>query len=444
MDKALKRVAFYTLGCKVNQYDSEAMQEQFVRNGYRVVDFDQNAEVYVINTCTVTNVGDRKSRQTIRRAHRRNPHAIIAVVGCYAQRAAEEVLTIPGVQVALGTKNRLKLVEYVEQAEATGVSINGVEDIMKVHAFEETPIESYDGKTRAILKIQEGCSQFCAYCIIPYARGPVRSRNPKSVKQEVERLAAAGFQEVVLTGIHIASYGKDLHGVDLLDLLQDIHEIPALKRIRLGSVEPTLLTEAFIGSVTALPKICRHYHVSLQSGCDETLGRMNRKYTTQQYGSILGRLKSAIPEVSVTTDIMVGFPGETDAEFAQTLAFVEQMAFSKIHVFQFSPREGTPAATFQGQVSTSVKEARSHALIELGHSLEQRFMKGFLGRPAEVLFEEGSTEYSGFMEGYTDHYIKVAVPGDTKLEGTIQTVLLTDIAKDSMKGHILKAKSMGE
>jgi threonylcarbamoyladenosine tRNA methylthiotransferase MtaB len=432
----LKRVAFYTLGCKTNQYDTEAMQEQFVKKGYRVVDFQEDSDVYVVNTCTVTHLGDRKSRQMIRKAHRQNPNAVIAVAGCYVQQAAEEILTIPGVRVALGTKNRNRIVEYVEMAETTESVINGVEDIMKIREFEDTPIEAYDGKTRAVLKIQEGCSQYCAYCIIPYVRGPIRSRKPESVRQEVERLAAAGFKEIVLTGIHIASYGKDLKDTNLLALLQDIHDIPGIERIRIGSIEPTLLTEEFVRAARDLPKVCRHYHISLQSGCDATLKRMNRRYTTEQYREIVDRLRREIPEAAVTTDIMVGFPGETGEEFADTYAFTEAIAFSKIHVFQYSPRQGTPAASFADQIPSDVKEQRSRKLIALGQRLEQDFMDRFLGKEVTVLFEDESADRKGYYEGHTDHYIRVIAAGRPELEGRLMPVLAEEPGEGCLVGRI--------
>lgn len=436
MNPASKRAAFFTLGCKVNQYDTEAMQELFRQRGYRIVGFEEPAEVYVINTCTVTQAGDRKSRQIIRRAHRTSPHGVIAVTGCYAQRAADAVLRLPGVSVALGTQHRHKIVDYVERAAHTGVSINGVEDIMEVRTFEETPITAYEGKTRAVLKIQEGCSQFCAYCIIPYARGPVRSRDPQQVRQEVVRLAAAGYPEVVLTGIHIASYGKDLAQRDLLSLLQDIHETEGLIRIRLGSVEPTLLTDAFVQGIQALPKVCPHFHVSLQSGCDATLRRMNRKYTTQEYRTILERLRSHLTDAAVTTDMMTGFPGETEDEFEQTLAFVREMAFSKIHVFSYSPREGTPAARFPDQVPAPVKEMRSQRLSKLASVLEAAYQSRFLGRTETVLFEGEWDGCSGWLEGHTAHYIPVAAPGPPSLEGRFGKVLLERVENGRMLGRI--------
>jgi threonylcarbamoyladenosine tRNA methylthiotransferase MtaB len=432
-----KRVAFYTLGCKTNQYDTEAMQEQFVRNGYQVVGFQENSDVYVVNTCTVTNLGDRKSRQMIRKAHRTNPNAVIAVVGCYAQQAAEEVLSIPGVKVAVGTKNRNRIVEYVEMAEATKSSINVVEDIMKVQEFEDTPIEAFDGKTRAVLKIQEGCSQFCSYCIIPYARGPIRSRELKSVMEEVQRLADAGFQEVVLTGIHIASYGKDLKTTDLLELLKSIHKVEGIQRIRLGSIEPTLLSDEFVRTVRELPKVCRHYHISLQSGCDATLKRMNRKYSTAHYREIVERLRREIPETAVTTDIMVGFPGETHDEFSESYDFAETIGFSKIHVFQYSPRAGTPAASFANQVPAECKEQRSRMLIDLGHQLERAFIKQFIGREVAVLFEEEHPDWEGFYEGYSGQYVRVMVKGDSELEGKLLPVLIKEIDEDRLMGQVI-------
>ncbi|NLB40669.1 MAG: tRNA (N(6)-L-threonylcarbamoyladenosine(37)-C(2))-methylthiotransferase MtaB [Clostridiales bacterium] len=433
-----KRAAFYTLGCKTNQYDTEAMQEQFEKEGYQIVDFQEESDVYVVNTCTVTNLGDRKSRQIIRKAHRTNPNGIIAVVGCYAQQAAEEVLSIEGVKLAVGTKNRSKIVEYVEMIEATGDTINAVEDIMKIQEFEDTSITTFSGKTRGVLKIQEGCNQFCSYCIIPYARGPIRSRQPNSVLAEVQRLADNGFREIVLTGIHIASYGKDLQITSLLELLQDIHKVEGIQRIRLGSLEPNLLTKEFVSVVKDMNKVCRHYHISLQSGCDATLKRMHRRYTTDGFREIVNGLRSAIPNVAVTTDIMVGFPGETDEEFAQTLKFVEDIAFSKIHVFPYSPRKGTPAASYENQVPSEIKDKRSRELIALGNKLEQSFMEGFIDKQVEVLFEEEHPEWEAYYEGYTDEYIRVAVPDDgQQLEGKLLPVLIKEVGKHGLVGGII-------
>lgn len=315
---------------------------------------------------------------------------------------------------------------------------------MKVREFEDTPIEAYDGKTRAVLKIQEGCSQYCAYCIIPYARGPIRSRKPESVRQEVERLAAAGFKEIVLTGIHIASYGKDLKDTNLLALLQDIHKVQGIERIRIGSIEPTLLTEEFVRTVKDLPKVCRHYHISLQSGCDATLKRMNRRYTTTQYREIVDRLRSEIPEAAVTTDIMVGFPAETEEEFADTYSFTEAIAFSKIHVFQYSPRQGTPAAAFEHQVPAADKEHRSRELIALGHQLERAFMDRFVGKEVAVLFEDESADKKGYYEGHTDHYIRVIAPGGPELEGRLLPVLIERPGDSCLVGRIAGREQKNE
>ncbi len=436
----LKRVAFYTLGCKTNQYDTEAMQEQFRKHGYTIVDFESDADVYIINTCTVTSLSDRKSRQMIRKAHRTNPDAIIAVVGCYAQRASGEVLDIPGVSVVLGTNDRMNIVDYVEKAHRDRQAVNAVGDIMRVRDFEETPIDFYEGRTRAILKIQEGCNQFCSYCIIPYARGPIRSRKPDSVKAEVERLAHKGFKEIVLTGIHIASYGKDLvNRTELLELLKLIHDVPGIERIRLGSLEPNLLTEDFISAVRALPRVCQHYHISLQSGCDATLRRMHRRYTTRQYREIVDRLRAAMPDVAITTDILTGFPGETEEEFEATLDFVRSIGFSRMHVFQYSPRQGTPAAEYPDQVPAEVKELRSKRLIRLGQEMEAAYLERFAGRVETVLFEKESAEKEGYFEGYTEHYIRVLAPAAGDIVNCLYPVRVDEVIGTYLEGTIVSA-----
>jgi threonylcarbamoyladenosine tRNA methylthiotransferase MtaB len=442
MENPLERkVAFYTLGCKVNQYDSQAMMEQFIDKGYSIVDFAQKAHVYVINTCTVTSLADRKSRQMIRKAHERNPNAVVAVVGCYAQRAPDHVLKIPGVKLVLGTQDRKHIVELVEKTQVMENPINNVKDIMDVYEFEETPIKTYEGRTRAILKIQEGCNRFCAYCTIPYARGPVRSRLPQEVLKETKRLVNAGFKEIVLTGIHLTSYGIDLGGVDLLSILKDIHPIEGLERIRLGSLEPNYITTEFIKAVKTLPKVCPHYHISLQSGSDGVLKRMNRKYTTQQYKDIVNQLRRYIPDVAITTDIMVGFPGETEKEFQETLEFVETVEFSRLHVFKYSPRQGTPAAKFPNPISSKIKESRSQQLIALGHEMAQKYMATFINKEVEVYFEEGSKQQAQSYEGYTEHYIKVVAnsPGDIK--GQILRVRAETIEEGHMVGKLLKQYS---
>ena len=339
-----KKVAFLTLGCKVNQYETEAMTELFLKNDYDIVSSDEFADVYVINTCTVTNLSDKKSRQFIRRSRNKNSEAVIAVVGCYSQVSPEEISKIEEVDIILGTDNRNKLVEICEDFMKDKNKVNLVSDIMKVREFEELRIDDVEGKTRAFLKVQDGCNQYCSYCIIPYARGSIRSRKIDSIVREVKRLAQSGFKEVVLTGIHIASYGKDLGDERLIDLIEAIHETEGLERIRLGSLEPTLITDDFMKRLSSLKKVCNHFHLSLQSGSDTVLQRMNRKYTTDEYKSIVGTIRQYMSDVAFTTDIIVGFPEETEQEFLETCEFVKTIGFSKVHVFQYSPRKGTPAA----------------------------------------------------------------------------------------------------
>ncbi|MFU0799703.1 MAG: tRNA (N(6)-L-threonylcarbamoyladenosine(37)-C(2))-methylthiotransferase MtaB [Xylanivirga thermophila] len=433
-----KKVAFYTLGCKVNQYDTQAMLEQFKKNGYEIVDFDEYADIYVINTCTVTNLGDRKSRQMIRKAHKQNTEAIVVAAGCYAQTAPGEIISIPGVKLVIGNKDRSSIVELVEQAQSSSSPINVVDNIMNTTSFENMQIEKYEQHSRAVLKVQEGCNQFCTYCIIPYARGPIRSRNPEDVYEQVKTLVDNGFKEVVLTGIHIASYGKDLEHTDLLELIEDIHNIDGLLRIRLGSLEPTFLTFEVIQRLSKLPKVCPHYHISLQSGSDKTLKRMKRHYTTGQYAKVVDELRGNIPDVAVTTDIMVGFPGETEEEFKETLDFVDRIAFSKIHVFKYSPRRGTPAANFPDQVPAYLKEDRSRELIYRGSKLEEHYMERFLGKTYDVLFEQQSKDSPAFFEGYTGHYIKVLAPCSENIHGEIRPVLLEQIQDEHILGRIQK------
>lgn len=431
-----RKVAFYTLGCKVNQYDTHAMMEQFLDAGYEIVDFEDFAHVYIVNTCTVTNMSDRKSRQMLRRAHRTNPEAIIGAVGCYAQRVADELLTIPGIKLVLGNRDRHNIVDYIERIEKTGIPINGVADVMKEGVFEETPISSYSERTRAVIKVQEGCNQFCTYCIIPYARGPIRSRSLEDIVAEVKRLADAGYREIVLTGIHITSYGRDTGDVDLITLIEDIHDIEGIERIRLGSLEPNYIDSEFIKRICNLPKMCPHYHISLQSGSDSTLKRMGRRYTSSEYRDIVKNLRKANPDVSITTDVMVGFPGETDSEFNETYDFVEDISFSKIHVFQYSPREGTPAANFPDQVQSKVKAARSEKLIELGKRLEEQFMNKFLGREEKVLFEQLTTGSRDMYEGYTENYIKVTASSQSDIQNQIVPTLLERVKGESIIGSI--------
>jgi threonylcarbamoyladenosine tRNA methylthiotransferase MtaB len=433
----MRKVAFYTLGCKVNQYETEALTGLFEKEGYETVDFEEKADVYVINTCTVTNLSDRKSRQMIRRAKKGNEDAIVVVVGCYAQTAPEEVSEIPGVNLVVGTKERGKILEYIREIETGRVSrMNRVGNIMSTFEFEDLKVDTYKERTRAFLKIQEGCSQFCAYCIIPYARGPIRSRSPEHVLEEVKNLVQGGFKEVVLTGIHVASYGKDIKNTSLLDMIERVYEIQGIERIRLGSIEPTTITPEFVETVKGLKKLCPHYHISLQSGCDATLERMNRKYTTSGYKAAVNALRDSIPDVAITTDVMVGFPGETEEEFEATFRFLDEISFFQMHVFKYSPRKGTPAATFPEQVAHGKKDERSDRLLVLSQKKLLEFHQGFLGRCLPVLFEQEVAGKPGIMEGLTPNYIRVLCSGNESLKGNIHSVILEKVEEDYVLGRL--------
>lgn len=434
----MERVAFATLGCKVNQYETEAMIELFKKSGYEIVDFDEPADVYVINTCTVTSFGDKKSRQMIRKARHKNQDAIVAVAGCYSQVAPDKVMKIPGVNVVIGTSDRSKIVEFIEEYKKSKTAVKHVENIMNVRSFEELDIDEYRGRTRAFIKIQDGCNRFCSYCLIPYARGPIRSRRPEKVMDQVKRLADSGFKEIILSGIHVASYGMDLCGVNLVDIIECIQEIDGIERIRLGSVEPTFFSDDVIERLKDKSKLCRHFHLSLQSGCNETLKRMNRHYTTSQYEMIVDKLREAFTGVSITTDIIVGFPGETDDEFNKTYAFLEKLKLSKTHVFKYSPREGTPAAKYKNQVPPEVKEERSNMLLALNLVNEKRFIEQFIGSNLNVLFEQEVKEMDGFIEGYTDNYINVKVKSGEDAIGSILNCMLTENMGEYAYGKIIK------
>lgn len=432
-----KRVAIFTLGCKTNQYESEAMASIFRRHGYESVDFNDIADVYVINTCTVTHLGDRKSRQMIRRAVKTNPDAIVAVTGCYAQTSPGEVLAIPGVDVVIGTRDRDKIVELLEEAVKSPVPLNAVKDIMASRSFEELSVMDYENRTRAFVKIQEGCSNFCSYCIIPYARGPLRSREPGSVLAEVERLVAEGFSEIVLTGIHIGAYGTGLDTkTDLADLVVQIAMTPGLKRLRLGSVEPLDITPRLIRAVAEIRTVCRHLHIPLQSGDDETLRRMNRKYNTFEFSRLVGAIKGQVPEIAVTTDVIVGFPGETDEAFENTYEFIKDMGFSKTHVFKYSPRKGTPAARFPDQVTAELKDIRSKRLIALDMENQKKFAGEFIGKTMEVLVEQMTDNEKDLWEGLTDNYIKVLLKSNENLRGEIVDVRMVKRQGTNLLGRM--------
>jgi threonylcarbamoyladenosine tRNA methylthiotransferase MtaB len=439
-----KTVALFTLGCKVNQYETEAVSEIFEKEGYEVIDFQEKADVYVINTCTVTNLSDRKSRQIIKRAKKTNEDAIVIVMGCYAQTAPQEVESIPGVNLVMGTKERGRIIDYINEIKAnSNDTINAVSNIMLSRDFEELNIESYKERTRAFLKIQEGCNQFCSYCIIPYARGPIRSRSPEGIIKEVKKLATYGFKEVVLTGIHLASYGKDINSfqdkernITILDIIKMIHEIEGIERIRLGSLEPSTITEEFVNEAGQLRKLCPHYHISLQSGCDETLKRMNRRYNTDYFRWAVKHLRDNIKDVAITTDVMVGFPGETEEEFQKTYGFLKKINFSDMHVFKFSPRKGTHAATYKDQVTYEKKEERSNLVLSLAKENAFRFNKSFLGRTMPVLIEKETNKDSDLFEGHTANYIKVLCEGKENLRGKIAAVILEKAEDDYILGHI--------
>jgi threonylcarbamoyladenosine tRNA methylthiotransferase MtaB len=431
------KVSFSTLGCRVNQYETEAMAEKFIIEGYEIVNFNEFADVYVINTCTVTNMGDKKSRQMIGRARRQNENAIIAVVGCYSQISPEKVAKIPGVDIVLGNRNKGEIVYWVNRAKEEKKQIIQVKDLIKYKKFENLNIEEYVDKTRAFLKIQDGCNRFCSYCLIPFARGAVCSKNPEIVLKEVTQLSQHGFKEIILSGIHIASYGNDL-GEDwnLVRILEEIDKIPGIERVRIGSIDPQFFTEGVVEKISNLKKLCPHFHLSLQSGCDKTLNRMNRRYTTLEYKNIVEDLRKNIKDVSITTDVIVGFPGETEEEFEETYNFLKDIKLSKMHIFKYSPRKGTKAANMKNQVNGNVKEERSKKLIELDIKLEKCFMSKFIGREMPVLYEQEYSKIKGNYEGYTPNYIKVVSPYLKDISGNIMNTKLSEIKEEIIFGNI--------
>lgn len=428
------KVAFYTLGCKVNQYETEAMLEMFEKKGYEKVESEEYADVYVINTCTVTHMSDRKSRQYIRRVKKKNPDAVIAVVGCYSQVAPEEILDIEEVNLVMGTNDRRNIVEKVEEITSES-KICTVDDIMKVREFEEIEISQTNGKTRAFIKIQDGCDRYCTYCMIPYARGRIRSRKLDSIIKEVEKLAENGYKEVVLTGIHVASYGRDFkNGQTLLDVIKAVAKIEKIERIRLSSVEPILFTDEFVDTICDIKKLVPHYHLSLQSGCDATLKRMNRRYTAEEYKHIVDVLRDRIPNVAITTDIIVGFPGETNAEFSETLKFLKEIELMHTHVFKYSQRKGTPAAKMENQVDPQLKNMRSATLLGLCTKNFKKFANEYIGKDMRVLFEEQGRD--GYYEGLTDNYIRVKVKSEEDLRDKFVDVKITEAKEDYCLGEL--------
>ncbi|WP_067837492.1 tRNA (N(6)-L-threonylcarbamoyladenosine(37)-C(2))-methylthiotransferase MtaB [Amphibacillus sediminis] len=421
-------VAFHTLGCKVNHYETEGIWQKFKEQGYERVDFDREADVYVINTCTVTNTGDKKSRQVIRRAIRKNPEAIVCVTGCYAQISPGEIMEIPGVDVVVGTQDRNKMLAYIEEHQQTRQPINGVANIMKNRVFEEMDVPVFSDRTRASLKIQEGCNNFCTFCIIPWSRGLLRSRKPENVLKQAQQLVEAGYQEIVLTGIHTAGYGEDFKDYDFADLLTDLEtKVNGLKRIRISSIEASQITEKVMQVIDRSEKIVRHLHVPLQAGSDRVLERMRRKYTTSFYKQQIDRLKQALPGLAITSDVIVGFPGETDEEFLETYQFIQEIGFSELHVFPYSKRTGTPAAKMDDQVDDEVKNHRVHQLIALSEQQAKAYASNYEGEVVEVIPEEVEQHEEGeqLLIGYSDNYLKVQFTGPAELIGKIVRVKIT-------------------
>lgn len=430
----MKKAALHNLGCKVNAYETEAMQHLLEEAGYEIVPFTQKADVYVINTCSVTNMADRKSRQMLHKAKKNNQDSIVVAAGCYVQTSEKEVLNDLSVDIVIGNDRKHDLVRLLEEYSLDSVN-DTVDDINDgKHDFEELFIDQTKEHTRAFIKVQDGCNQFCSYCIIPYARGRVRSRRFENVIAEVERLAANGFKEVVLTGIHLSSYGVDFEeATGLLELIQAVNAVKGIERIRLGSLEPKIVTEHFASELSKLDKICPHFHLSLQSGCDATLKRMNRKYTTKEYERGCELLRKYFVHPAITTDVIVGFPGETEEEFEQTEAYLEHIHFYEMHIFKYSKRKGTRAAVMPDQIDEQIKAARSEKLIALGHDMSKEFRKFYIGKNEEVLFEEkaviGDKEY---FVGYTKEYVKVAKKTDENLENQIVSGRISGMLTDEI------------
>lgn len=434
-------VAFHTLGCKVNHYETEAIWQLFKQEGYDRVDFESSSDVYIINTCTVTNTGDKKSRQVIRRAVRKNPDAVICVTGCYAQTSPAEIMAIPGVDVVVGTQDRVKMLEYIEQYKQERQPINGVRNIMKNRVYEELDVPAFTDRTRASLKIQEGCNNFCTFCIIPWARGLMRSRDPKEVIKQAQQLVDSGYKEIVLTGIHTGGYGEDLKDYNLAMLLKDLEaEVKGLKRLRISSIEASQITDDVIEVMNNSDVIVRHLHIPLQSGSNSVLKRMRRKYTMEFFGERLDRLKEALPGLAVTSDVIVGFPGETEEEFMETYNFIKNHKFSELHVFPYSKRTGTPAARMEEQVDEEIKNERVHRLISLSDQLAKEYASQYEDDILEVIpedrFKNGSEQ--GLLEGYSDNYMKVVFPGTEDMIGKIVKVKITKAGYPYNEGQFVR------
>ena len=436
----MAKIAFYTLGCKVNQADTASMENLFLRSGHQLVSFDGEADVYIINTCVVTNTGQRKSRQTIHRAIRKNPNALIVVTGCYPQTAAEEVKAIAGVDMIIGNQDRAQIVQLVEErlAHRQTDTLDAVHKLTASTAFEEMAAGDITDKTRAFLKIQEGCNQFCTYCIIPYARGPLRSRSLESIRTETQRLISAGFKEIVLIGIHLGCYGKENpDGPTLYNAVKTVLDVPGVQRLRLGSLESVEVEPRLLTLMQEDARFCRHLHLPLQSGCDKTLQAMHRPYTTAKFKTLLADIKNRVPDIAITTDVIVGFPGETEADFETTCKFAESCGFSKMHIFPFSARKGTPAEKFAGAVTETVKKERADILGKIDETMHKAFLQDMVGQTAEVLFEQPAGE--DYFEGLTGNYQRVFVKsGGRNFSGEILRVKITAFDGEKLLGEIIK------
>ena len=431
------KVAFYTLGCKVNQYETNGMIQAFLEKGFEIVDFSEKADIYVINTCTVTSISDKKSRQMIRRTKQLNPDALVVAVGCYAQVAKDKLEEIKDIDLILGISEKTEIVRYVEEALQNKEPQEHISDVMHQKEFVDFGSVNYTDKNRVAIKVQDGCNQFCTYCIIPYARGRIRSRKIENVKKEVEDLAKNGIKEIVITGIHVASYGKDLNeNVGLIDLLEEINKIDGIERIRLSSLEPTLITEEFVERLSKLNKICDHFHLSLQSGCDATLKRMNRHYTTSDFKKATDLLRKTYPNVALTTDVIVGFPGETDEEFNITYKFLQDINFYKMHVFKYSQRHGTKAEKMPNQIDGKIKEERSRKLIELSDKNEKEQNKKYFNKILKVLVEKLE---DGYFKGHTTNYIMVKIKDTGEdLQNKIVNTKIIDTEGIDLIGKLVK------
>ncbi len=438
----MKKAALHNLGCKVNSYETQSMEEMLVRAGYEIVDFENDiADIYIINTCSVTNMADRKSRQMLHRAKKMNPKAVVIAAGCYVQAAADEVMKDDSVDIVIGNNKKIDLIAIIDEFMENRQVSTSVIDIGKTNEYENLEIETVSEHTRAFIKVQDGCNQFCTYCIIPYTRGRIRSRRLDDVITEVKKLVVNGYKEVVLTGIHLSSYGKDFAEEDnvfLIELIEAVCDVPGIERVRLGSLEPRIVTEEFAGRLAAQKKVCPHFHLSLQSGCDATLKRMNRKYNTAEYETGCNILRKYFDNPAITTDVIVGFPQETKEEFEETVAFLEKIHFFEMHVFKYSRRKGTVADRMEGQIADSVKNERSDVLISLDKKMSDEYRQSYAGKSVLVLFEEITTiDGEDYFIGHTDTYVKVAVKPHKNLENVIASAeIIGDLSNGIMLGRI--------